>query len=93
MILQKVRAVPPGAWVVVAAAVGLGVLAYHQYAQDDADQDWTMGAADQPPMRSPYPDVPAQHGSGSPMSANPGFRSRAYPGSLADADFSIIGEV
>jgi hypothetical protein len=93
MNLNAVRNVPPGWWIAVAAVVGLGVLAYHQYAQDDADQDWTMAQADQPPMRAPYPDVPLQHGEGRPMDTGPAFRSRAYPASLAKADFSIIGEV
>jgi hypothetical protein len=93
MNIGAVRQIPAGAWIIVAAVLGMGALAYHQFAQDDADEDWTMAKADQPPMRAPYPNTPLAHGPGSPMSTNVGFRERAYPASLVEADFSFIGEI
>ncbi len=87
-----VPALHPAAWMAAAAVVGLGVLAYHRYASDDADSDWTMAAADQPPMRAPYPDVPSMPHTCRAMDCCTGFRSRSYPGSLRLSADSIIGE-
>ena len=68
------------------------MLAWHRYAQDDDDTDWTRAKETPAPVMVSLPVVPGQHGAGSPMSCNVGFRSRAYPGSLAAADFSVIGD-
>ena len=92
MIISQVRRVPPAAWVAVTAVIGLGVLAYHAYAQDDQDTDWTTAKESQPPMRAPYPNVPGWAYESRPMDPGPAFRSRSYPDSLAGAHFSIIGE-
>lgn len=90
--IARLRAVPPVAWVVLTAVVGLAVLAWHQYAQDDQDTDWTSAKESPAPIMAPLAISPGAHGSGSPMSCNGGFRSRSWPSSLADADCSIIGE-
>lgn len=90
--MTRLAQIPPWVWVAVTAVAGVGVLAYHRYAQDDTDTDWTTAKESQPPMRAPYPDTPAAHGEGRPMETGVGFRQRSYPGTLADADFSIIGE-
>lgn len=89
--IQRIKAVPPSAWLAAAALGGLVFLAWHSYARDDQDTDWTTPKETQAPLVVPFP-VPGQHGSGSPMSCNVGFRSRAYVPSLAAADFSAVGE-
>lgn len=90
--MTLLKDVPPWAWVVLTAVLGVGALAYHKYAQDDTDTDWTQARDSQPPMRAPYPNSPGTESPGRPMGVSAAFRSRAYPDSLASADFSIIGE-
>lgn len=87
--IDKVKDVPPLAWMAAAAVLGLGALAWHRYATDDADADWTTGKESQPPTAAQFP-VPGQHGSGQQMACSPAFRGRSYAGSLASADFSVV---
>lgn len=84
-----------------AAAFALVVLAWNQWVRDDDDEKWTVGpwlAVSQPPAQlgAPLPDKPPCGPlvgcGGRPMDAGDAFRTRAYPGSLAEAHFSIIGE-
>lgn len=89
--MDRLRAIPPAGWVGVALVAGLGFVVWHAYARDDDDTDWTMAKETQAPLVAPFPVVPGQHGSGSPMSCNLGFRSRAYAGSLTGAEFSVVG--
>lgn len=90
--IAKLKAVPPLAWLGLVLVAGLGVLAWHRYALDDQDTDWT-GAKETPaPLMAALPLTPGQHGSGTPMSCNTGFRSRSYPVSLTASESSVIGE-
>lgn len=89
---DRLRQIPPWAWVVLAAVAGVVALTYHSYAQDDQDTDWTTPKEQQAPAVASFPIAPGQTGTGSPMSVNAAFRSRAFPASLISADFSIIGE-
>jgi hypothetical protein len=91
--IERLKTVPPAAWLLAVAALGLVVLTWHRYAQDDNDTDWTSPKEAQPPAVVAFkPQAPAGHGHGRPMGVDVGFRSRAYPGSLIEADFSIVGE-
>lgn len=84
-----------------AVALGLAVLAWNQWVRDDDDPEWTSGPwldVNQPPAQlgAPMPEKapcgPLVGSGGRPMDAGGAFRTRAYPGSLAEANFSIIGE-
>lgn len=89
--MDRIREVPPWAWIALAAAAGLAVLTYHRYATDDSDEHW--GGVDQPPTQAALPQAPGHDHICAPMATCCGFRSRAYPPSLTHADFSIVGEV
>ncbi len=99
--MTALKQVPPWAWVVLTAVAGLSALAYHRWARDDDDQDWTTAKETQAPVVANFPQAPAMHGTCSTkgcrhdgsLAVHGAFRARAYPGSLAAADFSIIGEV
>jgi hypothetical protein len=80
---------PWWAWAGALTLAGVGVLAWHRYALDDQDTAWNTTESMVAPVMADLPLTPAVHGSGAPMSCNPGFRSRKYPGSLATADFSV----
>lgn len=86
----------------VAVAGALAVLAWNEWVRDDDDEFWASHPAwldpHQPPdqVGAPIPaKPPCGPGGGScgrPMDAGGAMRTRAYPASLADASFSIIGE-
>jgi len=88
----KLRAIPPSGWVSLAAIAGVVFLAWHHFANDDMDTDWTTPKETQAPEVSPFPSSPGVHGSGAPMSHSAPFRSRAYPPSLTESPTSLIGE-
>lgn len=90
MNVQALKQVPPWAWIAVTAAVGLAALTWLRYAQDDEDTDWTTPKETQPP-RQVRSEVPSGDRRSGRLSG--AFRMRAYPSTLADASFSIIGEV
>lgn len=89
--VSRLRQVPPLLWIALVAAAGLAFLTWHRYAGDDTDTDWTTPKETQAPPVAPFPGTPAAHGTGSPMSCNPGFRSRVWPGNLGQSATSIIG--
>lgn len=92
-----VRQLPAAAWVGLVALVGVAFLVWHRYDSDDQDTDWhNPKNVDQPPSAVDFPvkpAVPGAHGCPGPARVGGAFRSRAFPGSLADAHFSIIGEI
>lgn len=94
--VAKLRSIPPAMWVAAVAVVGLVFLVWHQYVLDDEDKDWTTPKETPAPANAPIPlgtEFPGTHSTGRQMAAGPGFRSRSYPATLADANFSIIGEI
>jgi len=86
----------------VALAGAVAVLAWNQWVRDDDDKRWTTHPEwlnpHQPPdqVGAPIPCRPpcgpGGGSSGRPMDSGDAMRTRAYPGSLAEASFSIIGE-
>lgn len=94
--LARTKEIGPGMWVLAVATVGLVFLVWHAYASDDDDQDWTSPKEMQAPVNAPVvlgTEFPGTHSVGQQMATSTGFRSRSYPATLADASFSIIGEV
>lgn len=91
-VATAVQRVSPWAWLAVAGVAGLGVLVWHQYAQDDTDTDWTMAKEVPVPVMAGLAVTPAPHSRGRPMSCGDPFRGRSYPATLTAADGSVIGE-
>lgn len=91
--IAKLKQIPPTGWIALTALAGVVFLAWHKYSQDDIDTDWTSPKELQAPMVAAFQPVPGMHGEGRQMGCSSGFRSRGYPGTLVDANFSIIGEI
>jgi hypothetical protein len=91
--IEKLRAVPPMAWVGFAILGGMAAIAYHQFSQNPDDGAWTIPSGQQPPPMAPYSCVPCQPSPNRPMDPGPAFRSRAYADTLTKADFSFIGGI
>lgn len=85
----KVRSVPPWMWLLAIMVLGVLYLAYDKFLRDESDEDWTTPKEMQPPVQ--VRGIPA-HGSGRPMACGGAFRSRSYPATLIDAEFSVIGD-
>lgn len=90
--IGRLKEVPPAAWIGAAVLLGALALAYHRYAQDPDDADWTTPAEMQPPPRAPYSCTPCTSAS-RPMDTGVAFRARAYADDLGSAEFSIIGGI
>lgn len=95
--LDRLRQLPPAAWIAAVMGAGLAFLVWHRYSQNDADSDWhnPMDAPVAPTLAGlpvSKPAYPAQHGGGRQMACSPAFRARSYAPDLVSADFSIIGE-
>lgn len=91
--IDKLRQVPPGAWIILALAGGIGALAFHAFSRDPDDGAWTKPSGAQPPERAPFSAVPCQPAPSRPMDVGVAFRSRAYADDLLSADFSFIGGI
>ncbi len=90
MNVQRLKELPPWAWVAASAVAGLGFLMWHRFSNDDDDTDWTTAKESQPGAVQPFPyqaTGPA-HGQGRPMQTINGFRERSYPG-LLDVHFGM----
>lgn len=81
------RDIPPWMWVALVSVAGLAGLAWHRWANDDDDHDWTSAKEHQAPVTAAI----TAHGAGAPMSCGQAVRGRAYPASLAAADCSLVG--
>lgn len=94
--MKRFGEIGPAMWVLAVATVGLVFLVWHAYASDDNDTDWTSPKEMQAPVNAPVmlgTEFPGTHSTGRQMATSTGFRSRSYAPTLADAHFSIIGEV
>jgi hypothetical protein len=78
--IERLRRVPPQAWVAAVVVIGLVFLMWQRFQDDVDDTSWTD--VSQPPMVAALPPMLCEtgpaHGSGRPMACNVGFRSRRY---------------
>lgn len=81
----QLRKIPPLGWVALAVLGGVLALAWYEFGRSPDDVDW--GNPQQPPTNVELPEarLPGDHG--------PAFRSRRWPGSLADSSGSILGSI
>jgi len=91
--MATLERIPPWGWVAGAAFLGVVVLAWHEYVNDDDDVDWTAAKESQPPIQLGLLPAPACSGSNtSPIGFSAALRFRGWPASLAADHDSIIGE-